>query len=59
MWSPHLEQVEALRLELSYFVDCITTGKEPFNNGPAGLKVVKMLEAASHSLSKKGSLVYL
>lgn len=59
MWSPQLEQVEALQQELSYFVDCVTTGKEPFNNGPAGLRVVKMLEAASQSLSKKGSLVYL
>ena len=25
MWSPQLEQVEALRQELNYFVDCIST----------------------------------
>jgi predicted dehydrogenase len=59
MWAPHLEQVEALYQELSYFVDCISNGKDPFNGGCAGLRVVKMLEAASVSLSKKGSLVYL
>ncbi|HVT98293.1 MAG TPA: Gfo/Idh/MocA family oxidoreductase [Acidobacteriaceae bacterium] len=59
MWSPQLEQVEALRQELSYFVDCISTGKEAFNDGCAGLRVVKMLEAASESISKRGSLVYL
>jgi predicted dehydrogenase len=59
MWSPQLDQVEALREELSYFVECASTGKEPFNGGVAGLRVVKMLEAASQSLSKKGSLVYL
>jgi predicted dehydrogenase len=59
MWSPQLEQVEALRQELSYFVECITTGQEPFNNGAAGLRVVKMLEAASESLKKKGALVRL
>jgi predicted dehydrogenase len=59
MWSPQLEQVEALRQELSYFVDCISTGQEPFNNGCAGLRVVKMLETASESLSRKGALVYL
>jgi len=59
MWAPQLEQVEALRQELSYFVDCIGTGKDPFNDGCAGLRVVKMLEAASESLSKRGSLVYL
>ncbi|MGA7106877.1 MAG: Gfo/Idh/MocA family oxidoreductase [Terracidiphilus sp.] len=59
MWSPQLEQVEALRHEMAYFVECISTGQEPFNNGCAGLRVVQMLEAASESLSKRGSLVYL
>jgi len=59
MWAPQLEQVEALRQELSYFVECVSNGQEPFNNGCAGLRVVKMLEAASESLGKRGSLVYL
>ena len=59
MWSPQLEQVEALREELGYFVECVTKGQEPFNNGAAGLRVVKMLEAASESLKKKGALVRL
>ena len=59
MWAPQLEQVEALRHEMTYFVECIEGNKEPFNNGCAGLRVVKMLEAASESLSKKGALVYL
>jgi hypothetical protein len=40
-------------------VDCISTGETPFNDCCAGLRVVKMLEAASESLSKRGSLVYL
>jgi predicted dehydrogenase len=59
MWSPQLEQVEALRQELTYFVDCVTNGNEPFNDGLAGLRVVRMLEAASESMAKRGSLVYL
>lgn len=59
MWAPQLEQVEALRQEMTYFVDCVSTGKEPFNNGCAGFRVVQMLEAASESLKKKGALVYL
>jgi predicted dehydrogenase len=59
MWAPQLEQVEALRNELTYFVDCISKGQEPFNDGCAGLRVVKMLEAASESIGKRGSLVYL
>lgn len=59
MWAPQLEQIEALRHELSYFVDCISGGQEPFNNGCAGLRVVEMLEAASESLDRRGAIIYL
>ena len=59
MWAPHVEQVEALRLELGYFVECVKKDEKPFNDGHAGLKVVRMLEAANESLTKRGSLVYL
>jgi predicted dehydrogenase len=59
MWSPQLEQIEALRQELTYFVECVNTGQEPFNNGCAGLRVVRMLEAASESLERKGAFVRL
>lgn len=59
MWAPKVEQGEALRRELTYFVDCVSSGHEPFNDGRSGLRVVKMLEAASESLEKRGSLVYL
>jgi predicted dehydrogenase len=59
MWAPKVEQGEALRRELTYFVDCVSSGQDPFNDGRSGLRVVKMLEAASESLEKRGSLVYL
>ena len=59
MWAPKVEQGEALRRELTYFVDCVSSGHEPFNDGRSGLRVVKMLEAASESLEKRGSLVDL
>jgi predicted dehydrogenase len=59
MWAPQVEQVEALRLELGYFVECIKKNEAPFNDGRAGLKVVRMLEAASVSLAKRGELVYV
>ncbi len=59
MWAPQVEQVEALRLELGYFVECIRKNEKPFNDGRSGLKVVRMLEAASESLAKRGTLVYL
>src|ERR1700730_1775137 len=53
MWSPQIEQVEALKRELSYFVDCISNNHNPTNDGAAGLRVVKMLEAATESLKKR------
>ncbi|HEX3987703.1 MAG TPA: Gfo/Idh/MocA family oxidoreductase [Acidobacteriaceae bacterium] len=59
MWAPQLEQVEALREELNYFVDCVTNSKKPFNDGCAGLRVVQMLESATKSLRERGALVYL
>jgi predicted dehydrogenase len=59
MWAPQLEQVEALRQELTYFISCIHDGTDPLNDGAAGLRVVKILEAANKSMSKKGALVYL
>jgi predicted dehydrogenase len=59
MWAPHLEQVEALRYELTYFVECITNDRAPLNDAAAGLRVVKILEAANKSLRKRGALVYL
>jgi predicted dehydrogenase len=59
MWAPQIEQVEALHGELAYFVECITGDKTPINDGEAGLRVVKMLEAASESLRQRGALVYL
>jgi len=59
MWAPQLEQVEALRQELSYFVECISNNQTPFNDGQAGLRVVRMLEAASQSMNKRGELVYV
>jgi predicted dehydrogenase len=56
MWAPRLEQVEALRAELTYFVDCIGNDQTPFNDGHAGLRVVRMLEASTQSLRHHGAI---
>ncbi len=57
MWSPHIDFTEALQKELEYFVSCIVHKKKPINDGEAGLRVVKMLEAADRSLKNKGELI--
>ena len=59
MWAPRVEQVEALKLEAAYFVDCIVNDKKPFNDGAAGLHVVRVLEAADQSLQQRGKVIRL
>ena len=59
MWAPRVEQVEALKLEAAYFVDCILNNKKPFNDGAAGLHVVQVLEAADQSLQQRGKVIRL
>jgi predicted dehydrogenase len=57
MWAPQVEQVEALKAELGYFLECVSNNKTPINDGLAGLRVVKMLEAAQKSVTHRGELV--
>jgi hypothetical protein len=57
IWVPKIEQSEALKVELGYFLDCIENDETPFNDGVAGLRVVKMLEAAGESLKLRGETV--
>jgi len=59
VWAPKIEQTEALKVELEYFIDCILNGRTPFNDGVAGLRVVKILEAADQSLKERGRAVQL
>jgi predicted dehydrogenase len=59
VWAPKVEQTEALKVELGYFVDCIKHDRTPINDGEAGLRVVKMLEAADQSLKERGRIVPL
>ena len=57
MWAPKIEQAEALKVELQYFLDSIEGNQSPFNDGVAGLRVIKLLEAATESMKLKGETV--
>src|SRR2546430_15155876 len=59
MWAPRVEQTEALKVELSYFIDCVRRNQTPINDGVAGLRVVQLLEAADRSLKERGRTVTL
>lgn len=57
MWAPKIEQSEALSNEAKYFVECIEKDEAPFNDGRAGLRVVKLLEAAEKSIKNRGRAI--
>jgi len=57
MWAPRLDTTEALQREALHFINCITDNKEPETNGQAGLRLVRMVEAAERSLRGRGQLV--
>ena len=59
MWAPRVEQSEALKVELDYFIDCVTKNQTPVNDGVAGCRVVRLLEAADQSLSARGKAIQL
>lgn len=59
MWSPKIDGAEALTTEVKYFAECVSNNERPFNDGMAGLRVVKMLEAADQSLKARGRPVEL
>lgn len=58
MWAPKVEELEALQLETRYFLDCVSNSTKPFNDGLAGLRVVRILEAAEQSLKQHKEIAY-
>jgi len=59
VWVPKVNPLEALKVEADYFVDCVTNNKTPINDGLAGLRVVKILEATDKSLKSRGETIPL
>jgi predicted dehydrogenase len=59
MWAPKLDTTEGLKTEMQHFIDCIESGGAAETDGQAGLRVVRLLEAAERSLAKRGEIVEL
>jgi predicted dehydrogenase len=59
MHAPQLDMTEALRLEAQHFAECILRGTRPVTDGYAGLRVVRMLEAATQSMKRHGAPINL
>jgi predicted dehydrogenase len=59
MWAPQLNRTEAPWLEASHFLQCIEEGLQPLTDGQVGLRVVRILEAATRSMAQRGRPVEL
>jgi predicted dehydrogenase len=59
VWAPKCDQAEALAVEADYFIDCIRCDRTPSNDGVAGLRIVRLLDAADRSLKDRCRVVYL
>jgi predicted dehydrogenase len=59
VWSPHLSGGEALQEMVRHFVHCIQTGATPISGGESGLRIVRILEAAQHSIKAQGGRITL
>ncbi len=55
--SPNLDATEPLFTQTHHFLDCVETGARPETDGRLGLEIVRILEAASLSVSRGGALV--
>jgi len=59
MLAPQLKLTEALNVEAQHFINCIEKGEKPLIDGEAGLRVVRMLEAANESMANYGKVIEL
>lgn len=59
MLVPHLDEREALSVEAEHVLQCLRTGTAPRADGEAGLRTVRILEAAEISMREGSRLVPL
>jgi predicted dehydrogenase len=59
MYSPRIDQTEALSLGVAEFISAINENRQPLTNGYDGLRIVKLLEAADYSIKNKGKLIQI
>ena len=59
LWSPKVDDGEALQVEVEHFVACIKGEQTPLTGGSQGLEVVRILESADISMSNRGAPVDL
>ena len=59
VWAPKLDSTEALRHVVTEFLDSIRKRRSPLTDGQAGLRVVRLLEAAQQSIKAGGQVQFV
>src|SRR5947209_1160709 len=59
VWAPKLDATEALHYVVAEFVDSINAARRALTDGAAGLRVVRLLEAAQRSIKNSGQRISL
>lgn len=59
IWAPRLDATEALRYVVAEFLNSIQKESRPLTDGRAGLRVVRLLEAAQRSMKNGGQFTLL
>ena len=59
MWAPQVDPTEALLTVARHFIACIEKAERPITDAYAGLRIVRLLEAASRSVAARGRLIEL
>jgi len=59
VWAPKLDTTEALRYVVTEFLDAIRLRRAPLTDGHAGLRVVRLLQAAQESLRNGGKFTLI
>lgn len=57
MYSPKVNQTEALALGVQEFLCAIAENRQPLTNGEDGLNIIRLLEASDRSMKEHGRLV--
>jgi predicted dehydrogenase len=57
MYAPQLDMTEALRTEAQHFADCVMNGTTPITDAHSGMRVVRLLEAATRSMKDRGRAI--
>lgn len=59
VWCPRIPTTEPLRNMAGHFVECIEKSTTPITDGQAGLRLVRILDAAQRSIKAQGGRITL